>query len=81
MAIPDGLAIQGILSGLLRVVYVSAAVTGCFPARRSYAGFVYIIFCDLETSDRVGLSWILAVQQQKKKKVKEFCNFNIICTE
>ena len=77
MTYPNCLRIQG----LLCVVQVTAAATNCFPAQKNSIGFVYIIFCDLETSNRGGLSRIWAAQQHQKKKFFKFWNCNIICRE
>jgi len=67
------------IHGLLCVVQVTGAVTNWFPAQKNPTDFVYIIICDLETSNRGGLSRIWAAQQHQKKKFTKFCNCKIIC--
>jgi hypothetical protein len=62
-AYPVCLRIQGLLS----VMQVRAAATNWFPAQKNSTEFVYIILCDLETSNRGGLSRIWAAQQHQKK--------------
>jgi len=69
------------IHGVLCVVQVTAAETNWFPAQKNSTGFVYINLCDLETSNRGGLSPIWAAQQHQKKNFTKFWNCNIICRE
>jgi hypothetical protein len=60
---PDCLRIQG----LLCVAQVRAAAKNWFPGQKIFTGFEYIILCDLETSNRGGLSRIWATKQHQKE--------------